>query len=484
MDEGGHGRLVRKDLHRAVHGVGVRLRRHGRTAADQPPLRQGIFIQGLRHLPQLAGGHLVHQADLGGVAVDLLELLVHDVEDGPPQAEGGDDQRRAAADADDRHPESPLVAEEIPDGDLVVEGQPPPEEGQPLQQHPLARRGRLGPHQLGGDGGQGGEAGPKGGERHRADGSKACHSGGHRLQPVLDGAQGVDDVPGVADDPGQQRQPNRQAQQGPHGAGQKAVAHVFDGDDPLGVAQGLQPADGDPLLLHHAGHGGEAHQRRHQEKDEGEHRCQVAHPVGVHGVADIAGVGVPAQEVPLAFLDVLDIPPGLFQLLPGVGDLVLGLRSAVLVLGEAVGVRRLAVVQLRPGIRQLCLGISCFLSQGLPGVLQLLQAVVVVLPAVVQLRPAVGELLLAVLELLIGILQLPPGILQFCPAVRKFLFCLVQDGLGVIQLPLGGPQLGHAVVVLVPAVVQFPPGGQQGLIGGDHRSAVGGDLGHLRLQIG
>ena len=64
--------------------------------------------------------------------VQLAELLAHDVPDGIPQAEAGEQQGGAARDADDRHEEPLLVADEVAGRDLVGEFHPGPQRGDPL----------------------------------------------------------------------------------------------------------------------------------------------------------------------------------------------------------------------------------------------------------------------------------------------------------------------------------------------------------------
>ena len=123
---------------------------------------------------QLSGGDFVHKPHLHGVPVDFAVLPLGDGEYGIPQAEGGDDQGRTAADADYRHPEPFLVAEQITQSDLQMKGQPFPDKADAFQQYPLADGGCFGAHELGGYGSQRGEAGPQGGQgngRNRRQGS-------------------------------------------------------------------------------------------------------------------------------------------------------------------------------------------------------------------------------------------------------------------------------------------------------------------------
>ena len=197
----------------------------------------------------------------------MVELLVQNGEDGLVQPKAGDDKGGAAADADHRHPEPALVAEQVARGHLPGEGEPPPDRADVLQKHPLARLGGPGAHQAGGGGHQGGQTGPQrrpGGEGHRRQ---------HRaeVQPELglefQGGDGVHDVEGVGDDQGYEGAAQGKAENAPRQAGGKGVADVLFGDGQPGEAHGLERADLGALLLHHPGHGGQAGQRRHQEED-------------------------------------------------------------------------------------------------------------------------------------------------------------------------------------------------------------------------
>ena len=157
-------------------------------------LHIGAVQEVLLHLGQLAGGGVLVDADAGVVDGNLVKLLVQDGENGLVKAEAGDDQSRAAADADHGHPEPPLVAEQIAHGHLPGEGQPVPHKPHPLQQNPPPRLGGLGAHQICGRGHQGGQAGPQrrpGGARHRRQHRQHAQRG---LLPELQRGHGVHDV--------------------------------------------------------------------------------------------------------------------------------------------------------------------------------------------------------------------------------------------------------------------------------------------------
>ena len=434
----GHGEQV----HVAVQAAAVALGGDGLVGHGHPLGHQLAAVQHGGDLSQLVFGDVVHQADLGAVRGNLVVLLVKHVVQGVADAEAGDNQGGTAADADDRHPEPLLVPEQVAYGHLPGKGHPLPQRANPLQQHPAAGLGALGPHELGGHRGESGEAGGKGrtgDAQHRRAHGEQRHIG---KEEQLHVPHGVEHLPGVEDNSGDNGDAHSQAQHAPKEGGEETVPHILQGDGAAAVPQGLQAADLHPLVLHHAGHGGQAHQGRHQEENQGEHAGQVAHPLRILLVGHVAHVGVPVQDVPLAVLNLGHLPAGVVELLPGVGQLLLRL-------GPAVGVLGLAVQQLLIGVVQLLLGVGELAGQGGLGLFQIGYAVVVLLPAVVQLGPAVCQLGLAVQNFL-------PGVLQLGPAVGDLL-------LGVSQLSPAVVQFLPAVGKLLPAVLQLCPGLKQGL---------------------
>ena len=339
-----------------------------------------------------------------------------------------------------------------------------------LQKHPFARRRSLGPHQGGRNRGQSGVGGPQGRPRHAEDRRSHRHGVDPGEESDLQISHRIHDLPGVKDDKGDQGAAHQQSHDAAAEGGQEPVTHVFPGDSPPAVAQGLQPADLYPLLLHHSGHGSEAHQRRHQEENEGEYLGQIAHPLRVLVVGHISRVGIPAQDVPFAVLDLGDLPPGVVQLPPGVGELFLGLGLGVLILRHAVGVLLFPVLKLNEGIVQLLLGLGGLPGQLSLGVLQLGQPVLVLHPAIVQLLPGVRQLHLAVGKLLGRVLQfllrvtklgfsvtkLGPAVVQFLPSVGKLRPAVVQLSLAVLQLGPGIVQLFLGLLQLGQSVLVFP----------------------------
>ena len=439
-----------KQVHIAVQAAAAALGGDGLIGHGHPLGYQAAAVQRGGNLGQFVIGNIVHQADLGAVWGNLVVLLVKHIVQGVAHAEAGDNQGGAPADADNGHPEPLLVPEQVAHGHLPGKGHPLPYRANPLQQHPAAGLGTPGPHKLGGYGGEGGKAGGKGragDAQHRRAHREQRHVG---QQEELHVSHGVEHLPGIEDNGGDNGDAHSQAQHAPEEGGKEAVPHVLQGDGAAAVAQSLQAADLHPLVLHHAGHGGQAHQGRHQEENQGEHTGQIAHALRVLLVGHIAHVGVPAQNVPLAVLNLGYLPAGVVELLPGIGQLFLRLRLAVGILLLAVQQLLIAVVQLFPGVRQLLLRVGQLAGQGGPGLLQVGHAVVVLLPAVVQLGPGVRQLLFAIQNLLPGILQLGPAVVQLL--------------LGVGQLLPAVVQLPAAVSQLLPAVLQLHTGLKQGLL--------------------
>ena len=149
------------------------------------------------------------------------------------------------------------------------------------------------------------------------------------------------------------------------------------------------------VFVHHAGHGGGSHQRRHKEEEHREHPGNGVHAVGVLGKGDAAHGGGAVQHIPLAFFDLAHLLLGVVQLGKAVCQFLLCLSFLALVLGAG------------------------FFQLGLPGII---------------LCPALFQLLLCGIELGIGAggaggqLQLPLQKLQF-------------------HLAQGGLRLSHQLIV-------------------------------------
>ena len=272
----------------------------------------------------------------------------------------------------------------------------------------MPHRWGLGPHQLRRRSCQGGEASEQSSQGHSAHRSPRRQQRGGRFKTVVNVSYGIHRTPGSADNPGEQRQTNGQPQHRTNHTGEEPIAHILYGYAPPGKSHGFQPTDGSALLLHHAGHGGQAHQSCHQEEDQREYRRQVGNPVGIHAVADIPGVGVAVQDVPFSILQQREVPLGLLHFLAAILQLVLCLLPAL-------GVAFIA-----------------FLI-GLFPVLPLLQAGFVVLPPLIQFLSGGLQLALAALQLAHTGAVFDFPLVQLC-------FGGIQLGLGLIQLRLAGLQ--------------------------------------------
>ena len=126
----------------------------------------GAFpIQIVVHRPFLRRFLLRHdggQVIVGGLGVLFGDDGIERVRDAEPCHQ----QRRTPRHPDDRHPEPPLVAQQVAAGDLPGKGKAPPQRGDALQQDTFARLGRTRQHQRGRDFLQRGAAG----QRRDADG--------------------------------------------------------------------------------------------------------------------------------------------------------------------------------------------------------------------------------------------------------------------------------------------------------------------------
>ena len=119
------------------------------------------MLKKVLHRRALLGQGVVGKRHLCRVMEQLVILARHRKEQGRPHAKARDDERRAAADADDRHPEALLVAEKIARRDLVDERHTSPQGLDILKEHALARLRRAGAHQARRRLAQRGKAGPE-----------------------------------------------------------------------------------------------------------------------------------------------------------------------------------------------------------------------------------------------------------------------------------------------------------------------------------
>ena len=309
------------------------------------------FIQGF---PQPVVRALL-QGNADVIGLYLPELPGSDVRDGILDAEPSHQQRGAPADAHHHHEQTLLVPENIPEGHFFQKSQPFPDKGHVLQEHPLPGFRGLGPHQRRRHLGQLHAAGKPGG----ADGAEQRSRQGYGRQlpveHIIDRIRIVHDA--IAEPYDLRECPCPQKEAG-HTAGQRSQAgihQIFGHDSALTVAQGFQHANLGPLLLHHPVHGGDAHQRRHQEEEHGEDVGNALHDGGIVLKADIADIGVPIQHIGIRLGQLRKLLLGVLDLSPGVRYLLLKLLSCLL-----VGVH--AVLIFLPALRKLRL----FIGDGLP----------------------------------------------------------------------------------------------------------------------
>ena len=227
-----------------------------------------------------------HDGDL--IAEDFAELLIHDVVDRIAQAEARQHQRAAARHADDRHEQALFIAEQVAACHLAGERQPLPHKRNALQQNALARRGRLGPHQLRRTGAERAVARPHrrqqdAAHRHRRDQQRKVGTERrfHRRQCVHHAVGGIDHR-------GEQAEAHDEAQRAADQRRRQAVQQVFAQNLPVREAERLERADLRAPLLHKARHRGQRHQQRDREEEHREHpakRRNLLHIVAVVGVA-------------------------------------------------------------------------------------------------------------------------------------------------------------------------------------------------------
>ena len=342
-----------------------------------------------------------------------------------------------------------------------------------LQQDALAGLGSRRLHEGGRGLAQGGRGGRPGGQKRDAD----AESGGGKRDGPIDGhgAPGhvVDDGIGLHDDPGQHLGEHRDADDAARAGGQSGVDEVLRGDARPRVAERLEGADEHALLLHHAGHGGKGHERRHEEEDEGEERRDGIDAVGVGGEAHHAEVLSAVHDEPVWRLDVVDVLLGVGQLLLGRIKLLVGLGRGGVVVGHALLV--LGAARLQVGLGLLVLGLA---------LLELLFALLHARLGRIELGLGRGDLRVGRLALL---RQLRLGLLQGHLRAADVGDLLLQVGPGRLKLgALVGREVRHlqGSLGLGQGVLQR----RQRRVGLGEVRLIGGDLplglGELGLGVG
>ena len=133
------------ELNALLAFIGRARRAHDFILGEHPCLRAfGIGLDAFCHGALFGVGNVGIHADDGVVVVQLAVLLIDNVVDGILQTKAREQQTRAARNADNRHKEAALVAEEVARGNLPAERHAAPERTNALKQNALAglRRAR------------------------------------------------------------------------------------------------------------------------------------------------------------------------------------------------------------------------------------------------------------------------------------------------------------------------------------------------------
>ena len=314
-----------------------------------------MFAQRAPHRFEILVGGVRVQADDGVVVLDRSELVVDDVPDRIVQAEPDQHQRRAAADADDGHEEAPFVAEDVPAGDLPGERHPPPQRSDVFEQDAFAGLRRPRQHQSGGGLAQAGHHGEPGAQQGHADAETSGEQCGARLDGQRQRRRGhrVDDGVRPHDDIRQDLAEHGDADDGSGDARRGRVGQVLAGDGGGAVAERLVGADLDALVLHHAGHGGQGHERGHQEEHGREHVGDAVHAFAVALIAGRALALGAVEHVEFGWFHRVELGLRVRQLRFGVGEFPFGLVLPLFKLRAGHGDLAAHGIQLRGGVQLL-----------------------------------------------------------------------------------------------------------------------------------
>ena len=314
-----------------------------------------MFAQHAPHRFEIPVGRVRVQADDGVVVLDRPELVVDDVPNRIMQAEADEHQRRAAADADEGHEETPLVAEDVPAGDLPGERHPPPQRSDVFEQDTLAGLRRTRQHQPGGGLAQAGHHGEPGAQQGHADAETAGEQCGARLDGQRQRRRGhrVDDGVRPHDDIRQDLAQRGDADDGSGDARRGRVGQILAGDGAGAVAERLVGADLDALVLHHAGHGGQGHECGHQEEHGREHVGDAVHAFAVRLIAGRALALGAVEHIEFGRLHGVDFGLRVRQLRLGIGELLFGLGLLLAELRAGRGDLAVHGIQLRGGVQLL-----------------------------------------------------------------------------------------------------------------------------------
>ena len=166
------------------------------------------------------------------------------------------------------------------------------------------------------------------GENSNQQGAGDKRTAYNGVQPPVkhqqDVGKAVHDVVSLPDDFGKCHRADEHAGKAAHAGGCACIKKVSLHDLPGGVAQRFQGAYLSALFVHHAVHGGHAHQSCHQEE---EYREDLRHAFNYAGVvfeAGIAGVGISVKNVNSGLLYLAYLGFGHVELYPAIGERLLG----------------------------------------------------------------------------------------------------------------------------------------------------------------
>ena len=287
------------------------------------------------------------------IGAHIPELVIHHIDNGIPEAEARHQQCRTAADSHQHHGKALAVTEDIPDGDLVEKADMLPNR-QPLQQNLLAQLRCLGTDELCRFLTQSSAAAIPGHKQHDT-GVDRNHSNAQR--PV-DGENhmGLDVQHDFINRPqqnGEKGAADHQSQSAAQHSTAAGIDHVFADDGSIAVAQCLQGSDLGALLFNHPGHGGDTHQRGHQQEEHREYPGDTGHNIRAAVQRIVAYVGVSVHDEGLGALQIIDLLTGIRQLNFGIRQLLLGIGDLLLPFCLAVFVFHPTVVNLLLGVVQL-----------------------------------------------------------------------------------------------------------------------------------
>ena len=286
---------------------------------------------------------------------------------------------------------------------------PVPEARQPLQQDPLARLRGLGADEL--------RRGPLQlrmrdvpRRAERAEQIRPC--GQQRQRPVeriQDVREAVHDIIPLPDHLRQEIRARRDAHHAAEHRSAPGVEEIDQEDRAVGVAHGLQNARLRTLLIDHARHCRDAHERRHGEEKQREHTRDAPHDIRIALKAGIADVAAAVQHEHVRVFELFERVLPVLILLLRIGQLLFAVRELHFGVGDVL----LAIRELLLRVGKLGFRVGDLLfGLGL--------AAVVIGPAVRQLLLCVGQLLLAIGELLL--------------CVGQLLIFFIERSLGLVEL--------------------------------------------------